>query len=376
MDLMRLRCVFFVVLGAMCGAAGIAGAAPAAAETPAFRVCADPDNLPFTSAAAGQRGLYLDLAEAIAGGLGARLEIVWWANQNVKRAIRENLLTGRCDAYFGLPHEPDFMGPRLILSKPFLETGFAVVAPKEARVRSLADLAGKKIGVAFASTPHNELSIVPGMDTATFLTVDGAMQALAEKRIDFAYLWGPLAGYVNQARYRNAFDLISTADRGMRWSVVVAFKRGNEELRDRVDAEIGKLTARLGELQTHYGFPTAAPIRLAAAAPSLVRLAAAGDAAVAMAAAAAVPGGGPAAGKDIFNNLCSHCHGPNAVGAERRVDLRRLTIRHGDDAAKVFATTVRTGRVAKGMPVWVPADLSDADMTAVKAFLDTVQTKE
>ena len=34
-----------------------------------LRLCADPDNLPFSSAAPGERGLYVDLAELVAAKL-------------------------------------------------------------------------------------------------------------------------------------------------------------------------------------------------------------------------------------------------------------------------------------------------------------------
>jgi mono/diheme cytochrome c family protein len=35
-------------------------------------------------------------------------------------------------------------------------------------------------------------------------------------------------------------------------------------------------------------------------------------------------------GAGLFNQYCSHCHGPNAVQGERPRDLRRLKIRYGD----------------------------------------------
>ena len=51
-------------------------------------------------------------------------------------------------------------------------------------------------------------------------------------------------------------------------------------------------------------------------------------------------------GKGLFNQYCSHCHGPDAVQGERPRDLRRLQIRYGDDAIVVFYTTINNGRMS------------------------------
>jgi len=42
------------------------------------------------------------------------------------------------------------------------------------------------------------------------------------------------------------------------------------------------------------------------------------------------------AGKEIFNGTCAHCHGPDAVQSERRIDLRLLQNRYGDDIRSKF----------------------------------------
>jgi mono/diheme cytochrome c family protein len=79
-------------------------------------------------------------------------------------------------------------------------------------------------------------------------------------------------------------------------------------------------------------------------------------------------------GGSLFNQYCSHCHGPLAVQGERPRDLRRLTIRYGDDAINLFWTTVNDGRMDKGMPVWKEA-ISDDIKWRIYTFLQSVQTK-
>jgi mono/diheme cytochrome c family protein len=79
-------------------------------------------------------------------------------------------------------------------------------------------------------------------------------------------------------------------------------------------------------------------------------------------------------GRSQFNQYCSHCHGPNAIQGERPRDLRRLKIRYGQQAAKVFYETVSTGIPDRGMPVWKGV-LSDDTLWRIFTYLQTVQSQ-
>jgi mono/diheme cytochrome c family protein len=76
------------------------------------------------------------------------------------------------------------------------------------------------------------------------------------------------------------------------------------------------------------------------------------------------------AGKEIFNGTCAHCHGPDAVQSERRIDLRLLQNRYGEDMRSKYWTTVHEGRPAKGMPAWKEV-FSDDQFESIFAFLLT-----
>jgi mono/diheme cytochrome c family protein len=80
-------------------------------------------------------------------------------------------------------------------------------------------------------------------------------------------------------------------------------------------------------------------------------------------------------GGSLFNQYCSHCHGPWAEQAERPRDLRRLRIRYGDDALSTFYTTVNNGRPDKGMPTWRGV-LRDEVFWKIFTFLETVQEED
>ena len=79
-------------------------------------------------------------------------------------------------------------------------------------------------------------------------------------------------------------------------------------------------------------------------------------------------------GNSLFNQFCSHCHGPNTVQGERPRDLRRLQLRYGDDAISVFYTTINNGRIDKGMPVWKGV-LSEEVVWKIYTYLASVQTR-
>ena len=125
------------------------GAVPAllllcsAARARSIRVCADPNNLPFSNQAG--EGLENKLAELIAAKLGAKLEYVWWSQR--KSFVQNSLLAGRCDVIMGLPTS---LGS-VLATRPYYKSTYVFVSRKDRdlRVSSLADprFAGWKIGV-------------------------------------------------------------------------------------------------------------------------------------------------------------------------------------------------------------------------------------
>ena len=82
-----------------------------------------------------------------------------------------------------------------------------------------------------------------------------------------------------------------------------------------------------------------------------------------------------AAGREVFNGTCAHCHGPDAAQSERRINLRLLQHRYGEKMDEVFHYTVTHGRIEKGMPNWSGVFTED-DFANILSFLHTVQTAD
>jgi len=208
-----------------------------------------------------------------------------------------------------------------------------------------------------------------------------------------AFIWGPVAGWLNTTKYQGRFRIQPTDGEGLQWPVAIGFAKRSTELRDQVDAALPGLELRMRELAVKYGFPTAAPIKLAAGGSAPIEHASAppeqkrtvGQAAATAnaappstpteAAAPTAPADAEAvtAGHEIFNGTCAHCHGPDAIQSERRIDLRRLKLRYGETVRDTFWRTVHEGRPAKGMPAWKDV-FDDTQLDQVYAYLMTVQS--
>src|SRR3954447_12709363 len=86
-------------IAASCALALLSMSAADAAPDRVLRICADPNNLPFSSAKAP--GFENQIAEVLAHELGARIEYTWWAQ---RRGFFRNTLKARsCDVVIGVP---------------------------------------------------------------------------------------------------------------------------------------------------------------------------------------------------------------------------------------------------------------------------------
>ena len=364
--------------------AGLAPCAPvwaADSDLAPFRLCADPDNLPFSSSSPETPGYYIELGRAISSRLGRPFEPVWEPTYFARRAVRTNLLQGRCDGFIGLPDEPDLMGSKLVFSKPILDLGYALALPRGTSVSRLSDLAGRRVAVQFASPPQSLLATREDVQTVTALSPEEAMRDLTEGRADAAFIWGPSAGWIDKSALGGAYEIIPVAGPHMQWRAAIGFRSGDAALRDEVDAALDAIAETAETLQEKYGFPTARPVTLAegSPAPAAADPPLPGQKAGSTQTAALPPTVAPppeadlaAAGNKIFNDNCAHCHGPDAVQGERRRDLRLLQHRYGEEFDHVFMTTVTHGRPIKGMPNW-SGILTDDQFQKILAFLHSIQ---
>ena len=375
-----------------------------------LRVCADPDNLPFSKSEGAERGMYVDLAELVGKQLESPVEYVWWLTFNQRKALRNTILQDGCDAYFALPADADYKLRGLQRTQSFINVSYAAVTAPAVSIAGLADLKGKRLGVLHATPPHILLSQLDGYATTSFRHESEAFEALAKGDVDVALLWGPSAGYTNLKRLESRWRVTPLAGEGLSGQMAVAVRRGNDTLTISIDKALVTLQPEIAALAKKYGFPMGQPVILALASardsvraetqaragltplksglsigtgwvrtstapepPKLIAQAApaTGKAAPATEAVGSATGG-DAAGKVRFNDVCSHCHGNNGASAISERDLRRLKLRYKDNWRETAIKTIKNGRPDLGMPAW-QTSYDDKQIEELLAFLATVQ---
>ena len=108
----------------------------------AISLCANPDALPFASEKANPPGFQIEIARAIAAGLGVNLELQW-----ILPRYRANLVN--CDMLMDSIDDPAIYEGRLLLSRPYHRTGVALgVGPRATVINGFDGLVkGQKVGV-------------------------------------------------------------------------------------------------------------------------------------------------------------------------------------------------------------------------------------
>jgi polar amino acid transport system substrate-binding protein len=380
-----------------------------------LRVCADPDNLPFSKSEGPERGLYVDLAELVAQRLEATpVHYTWWLTFYQRRALRNT--AGDCDAVFALPTNADYRARGLQKTAAFLDVGYALVAAPGFQFNSLNDLKGKRLAVQFQTNPHIVLSQMEGFTFSTFRTSDEVFEALAKGEAEAGFLWGPVAGYDNQRRFANRWRVTPLTGNDMNGQVSVAVSRDKPELIKSIDAALLALKPEIAALAQKYGFPQGKPVNIAqqqkpsdvvartvpvpshmvslvqqkpadtpaakAAAGAGVKAQkttqAAGQAAKAGVAIQAAKEQTPTLSPDAllgrvrFNDQCSHCHGSDGASPIRERDVRRLKMRYDAKWVETATTTIKNGRADLGMPPWKDM-LKEPEIQQLLSFLETVQ---
>ncbi len=259
-DLKARRHAWSIAAGLLClmvAGLSLIRSAQAQEEPAPFRLCADPDNLPFSSTSEATPGFYIELGRDIAQALGRKFQPVWVPTYYTKRQVRLKMLAGQCDGFAGVPDDASFMGPRLIFSRPIVQLGYALVAPPALGVNAVADLRGHRVAVQWSSPPQDLLAAENDVQTVTVLSPEEAMQDLRDNKVDAAFIWGATAGWLNTTVMHGAYRIVPVAGDHMQWSAAVAFPRDRTALRDDVDRALTGLGTSINALAAKYGFPAA-----------------------------------------------------------------------------------------------------------------------
>jgi mxaJ protein len=239
--------------------------------TGALRVCADPNNLPFSNDRG--EGFENRLAEMVAREFGTRVTYTWWAQR--RGFLRNTLDAGTCDVVLGVPARLD----GLKTTRPYYRSTYVFVAPRRRHLalRSLDDAALRNlrigvqmIGDDFANSPPAHALSNRGIITnVTGYSVVGdysrpnpparIVEAVARGDIDAALVWGPLAGYfaAREAEPLDVTPVLPHADPHLPFTFAISMgvRRGDDRRRQLLDDFIVDRRGEIDRLLAEYHVP-------------------------------------------------------------------------------------------------------------------------
>jgi mxaJ protein len=250
---------------------------PAAAEEAGneLRVCADPNNLPFSNDHNG--GFENAIAELFAKETGQSVAYTWWAQR--RGFIRNTLKAGDCDVIMGVPVGLDMVET----TRPYYRSGYVFVSRSDRQldIASMIDprLKTLKIGIqligddGFNTPPGHALAMQGIVDNIVGYTVYGdyrrpnpaaqILEALARGEIDIAAVWGPLAGYFARESpvKLTVVPIIDTerfAPLLFQFDIAMGVRKGDDKRREEFDQLISRNSLQIAQILDRYGVPVMA----------------------------------------------------------------------------------------------------------------------
>lgn len=259
---------FPIVVGAVITAFGTLPAQTGGA----LRVCADPNNLPFSNRA--RAGFENAIAELVGRELRKPVQYEWWAQR--RGFVRNTLNAGTCDLVVGTSAGMEM----LATTRPYYRSTYVFVSRRDRHlaIRSFDDPALRrlKIGVQLigddaANTPPAHALANRGITrNVTGFTVYGdyrqanpparIIDAVTNGTVDVAVVWGPLAGYFAK-RSRVALDIVPVSPRvdlpylPMVFDIAMGVRRADTTLRARLDDVIVRRRPAIDSILKSYGVP-------------------------------------------------------------------------------------------------------------------------
>lgn len=271
----------WVLMAAACvaNAAVLSLTSPAAAqdeaERTAFRVCADPNNLPLSNE--GKEGFENKIAELMAAKLDLPVEYYWYPYQmgfgrNTLKGWNEEENRFHCDIVMGTTSLE--VGKT---TKPYYASSYVLLY---ARGRGLGDLDSPQDLVERAREDRSlRIGVFDKGPGAAWLQANGLLiqlvgyQAQSGSReqtparvikdvvdgdIDAAIIWGPIGGYYAQ-EYEDAdleiFPLESDSGIRFDYSISMGMRYGEDEWMQTIERLIDENQAEIHEILAEYNVP-------------------------------------------------------------------------------------------------------------------------
>jgi len=264
--LMTRAVPFLIVVAVLCPGPVVA------AGQRQFRVCADPENLPFSNRQL--EGFENKIAGVMAKALGAAPSYVWWGQRRgfIRNTMNATLKEARCDVVIGVPRGYDLVRT----TKPYYRSTYVFVYPKGKglQIKSLDDPILKKIKIGVHlfgddytnPPPVHELAKrgivdrVIGFDTfySRQNPPSRIIDAVAGGQIDVAIVWGPAAGYF-VAHQRVPLEVVPVPsgkmDLPFAFDISMGVRPGDEALKTQLEQVLETKHDEIRKILKDYGVP-------------------------------------------------------------------------------------------------------------------------
>lgn len=245
--------------------AALIATAPAASGAPPkeLRVCADPNNLPFSNKAG--EGFENAIAKLVARDLGRTVAYTWFPQR--RGFFKNTLKANKCDVVIGVPSDLDMVAT----TTPYYRSSYVIVT-KDRAISSLDDkrLAAMKIGVHaigddYANVPPAQALARRGLvDHLVGYSIYGdysqpdppaaLIDAVQHGDIDAAIAWGPLAGYFAR-RDKLRMSPIVSDEPGMTFAISMGVRKDDKELRAALDRVLERRSRDIAKLLDRWSVP-------------------------------------------------------------------------------------------------------------------------
>lgn len=239
------------------------------AEPRVLRVCADPNNLPFSNKA--EQGFENKIARLLADDLHARLEYTWWPQ---RRGFFKNTLAAKaCDVVLGVPKGIDHART----TAAYYRSSFVFVTrTSDGAIASLDDprLQTLRVGVpvggddganpppAHALARRGIFENVRGYNLLADYSQSNPplelLRALDNHDIDVAIVWGPFAGYYALGRDDLAIRRVHEerdVDQPFRFSIAMGVRRADVQLHWELESFLARREGEVNAILDQYGVP-------------------------------------------------------------------------------------------------------------------------
>jgi quinoprotein dehydrogenase-associated probable ABC transporter substrate-binding protein len=231
-----------------------------------LRVCADPNNLPFSN----QKGEGFEnrISELLAKKLGKELDYAFYPGAT--GFVRNTLNAHLCDVIIGIPQGNDLVQP----TNPYYRTTYAIVTRAGSDLDGITSLDDPKlkekphrIGLVARTPPGNILAAnglmasvkpYPLMVDTRFESSSATMiHDLESGDIDVAVLWGPIAGYYakQSSKKLTVASIAETPGARMAFRIGAGVRHSDQNWKRELNTLLAQNKAEIDRILADYGVP-------------------------------------------------------------------------------------------------------------------------